>query len=399
MITAIISQTIGLRLWADLMSGIVSASTFVNPLVAGFSACFASRYTAPLGDRLHTSTRRSTAPLLLNFLGAFLPALTGFLLALGVLTVYAAAVGSYGAPSAVWLLKLASAMLVSCAFGYALGALTGSRWWTAPTSALTLLAGFLVITYRGAPDWIEQGYPLSVVIDDVFYRLIPLTTIGQTVLNVGISALLVLVVAGARLAGPRLPAASLWITGVGIALGIALMSLGDWRYAEFYDPEDTVCEGSSPQICVNRGYQAALPELVRVFSELNTKAADTELATDRLEQEGIGEDPNPGARSLYLYELDEGFANSSASDYLWEYGATEACWERGDRSEETIAVSVVNMWLSDYDEFGLAELGESAPGGLQYQRLNQLSPEQGNAWLREHIDAYFSCSLTLDDLP
>ncbi|MFT4283460.1 MAG: hypothetical protein QM598_01335, partial [Protaetiibacter sp.] len=126
----------------------------------------------------------------------------------------------------------------------------------------------------------------------------------------------------------------------------------------------------------------------------NTLAAGTELYADRLEQniEGIGDSPSAGSRSIYLEQFGESRdLNFAVYRYVVKYSGVRAC--AADEDQMT-AVIYVSSWLSGY-YYSLDGLANPE----RLAGLRALSPEKGNDWFVAHASEYFSCTLSLADLP
>jgi hypothetical protein len=127
---------------------------------------------------------------------------------------------------------------------------------------------------------------------------------------------------------------------------------------------------------------------------MNARVDGTPLRATRLEQnvEGVGDDPAPGARSIYLEQFASQMdLNFAVFRYVSKYGAPQGCQAN---QESAVATLYVNSWLSGY-YYSL----DGMPEPSRLQALRSLTAKQGNKWFRDHSDSYFDCTLTLSALP
>jgi hypothetical protein len=391
----------GLNLWSDFVTGLSQASVYTGLLAAGFCAWEAGRWAAPGSTRLRAAVRASALVRLAHAVAIIVPAVAGFAFALTVLAIVGWTTGTYGAPSGPWVVTLAAALVAACSFGYTVGAILGRRWFVPPLAAVLFLSAFVVSRVVPVPHGVRSLYPVVLDADDVFVRHIAPTMWGQSVLFVSVAVLLILLVGGGgrRVLFPRVLAIAALVAAS--VAGAAMVIATNGQYTTGYNHRDFVCSGSAPEICLNRGYAAALPAMKDRFAELNERSAGTSLTATRLEQngEGIGDVTSAGARSVYLETVDDPGIGFAVSRYVDKYGGTATCDFDSPDLTSFAAVSIVNTWLSGYDELGFEETDETTPEGAKYARFMQLGVEEGNAWLREHEAAYMACTLTLEDLP
>lgn len=316
--------------------------------------------------------------------------------------MYAAASGTYGAPSFPWLAAIASATILACAAGYSAGLVIGARWYTAPIAAVGYFAAYVLLQVAPTTHGVRSLFPAIPNRDTEFAAYIVTTMWGQTVFFLCMSALLVLVVARP---GGVIRERSSYVTAAPVVI-VALLAAGsvlgtNGQYLTGHNPRDFACGGSDPRICLNRGYAAAAEGLQERFQALNSKVAGTGLQARVLEQnvEGIGDAPSAGARSVYIEGIDSAGLDQSVSRYVGKYGALGMCDLERAPYETVTAVLIVDTWLSGFDEYGLNDLDPAAVGASQWQRVKTLSPPAGNEWLQDHWDVYSTCDLTLTDLP
>lgn len=393
----------GLRLWPDLLSGVSAATAFLLPLAAGIAAYAAAKWKSPLRVRFSYGKPRITSATLLHFALTASALLMGFIVGTLVLVLYAVCTHVYGSPQISWICAIGASLVCVSAFGYAFGLVIGDRWFTAPAAAFILLGGFIYIMYFSNSPSAESLYPVQLRLGDVF--LGPSTwsffwlslfylTAGLTVL----AAAFTCTVARQKTMVLTVVAA----TAAAVIAGGTVIALPEPE-VEASTAHDYVCDDGTPEVCVNRGYQAALPELERVYGEMYAKTKGTDLIGAKLEQhlEGFEDDTRGGTRAIYIEALDDEFAEYSAFRYIERFGGMNACQSSASSasasSKNELAVSAVDAWLSGFDDSGFGFAG--TPGRSQYQRLEKLNTRDGNAWFREHADAYADCSLTLDELP
>lgn len=409
-----LSLTPGLNLWADVVTGLSSASLFCGLLAAGLSAFEGGRWTAANRARLIASARSPLADRLVHFIEVASPLLGGYLLALATRTIIAAVTGTYGSPSAWWLIALGSALVASAGFGYAVGAALASRlnnrWFVAPAVAVVFLAGYIGLAAADLPNGVTRLYPVIIELDSVFSRYVTSTMAGQCVLFCSATALLVTACGSIErirrpssvLVGAMLIGGALVITAVG---GATAIIASNGQLTSGYNPRDFTCETrGSLTACLNRGYAVALDAVTHRFTEMNSRAAGTPLVAHRLEQnvEGVGDVVSRGARSVYVEKFgsqrDIAFA---AGRYVEKYGGFARCGTnesllQAQADEAAYSELYVDSWLSGDSSslpFG------TAPGESHLKSLRALSLPQANAWFRAHYARFEACELTFADLP
>lgn len=394
---ALSARAPGLNLWSDLVTGLSSASLYTGTVAAGFSAFEANRWSAAAADRLRGSARNRILVRVQHATAVILPLLLGYVLALFVLGIFAAASGTYGSPFIPWLLAFGAALLLAATFGYVVGRAIGARWYVAPAAALLFYGLFVLIRVAPLPFWTKSLYPVITNTDSVFVYHISATMWGQVAFFIGLGAALIVVASYRSKAGVAVTTvAGFVVCALLIVSGASTVAGTGGQYTTGHNPRDFVCQKGSATVCVNRGYASALPQLERQFQQLNARAAGTPLVATRLEQnvEGIGDAPQQGARSVYVEQvgspMDMAFA---AFRYAIKYGGTRSCQSMG-ADESSLAVAYVDSWLSGYT----TDTGD-LPGIDHYRALTALPTRQANAWFQAHQPAYFSCTLKLADLP
>jgi len=186
-----------------------------------------------------------------------------------------------------------------------------------------------------------------------------------------------------------------------LTTGSSMVLSTNGQYVSGFNSRDFVCEGSAPTICLNRGYGSAMAPLREEFALFNEKTAGTSLVARQLQQnsEGVGDEPPAGTRSVYIETIDSLGMTTAVSRYAAKYGGAVNCDFTAGNPEPFWAVSIVNAWLTGYDEMGFETFDVSAPGVAEFHRFLSLSVADGNAWLRANESAYLACTLTFDELP
>ncbi|NEM92152.1 hypothetical protein [Galbitalea soli] len=393
---ASLAMTPGMRLWADVVTGLTSAALPTGTLAAGIAAFEANRWSNANRDRTMVGVREPVLVRAQHAAAVALPVLAGYLLALGILGVIAALTGTYGSPAVLWLASLGAGLLLATAVGYWAGSAFGAHWFVAPVGALTFVVGYVAATVGLPVFGMRALFPAGAAMDSVFTRTVDLTFLGKSACWLGLTVILVVTSRGSRRPGTarRVPTIVVLVAGLTAVTGGVVVIAENGQVTAAYNSRDFVCENDGFTLCLNRGYAVAMQPLHAAFAALNSRVDGTPLAAARLEQnvEGIGDLPARGARSVYVERL------SSPSDiefaverYVKKYGAAPHC---GVESIGVPAVDYVDTWLSGADYFS-----DGSPEPARLSALKRLSASEGNAWFRAHASAYFSCSLTLADLP
>lgn len=399
---AISARHVGLNLWPDFVSGLSQSSAYTGVLAAGFCAWEAGRWARPGNARLPGSVRSPIGARISHASAVIAPAAGGFLIALAILATIGAVTGTYGAPFGPWLFALGAAQVFACASGYAVGAILGKRWFAPALAAALFLGAFILSRVAPVPYGVRSLFPVILNTDDTFIRYIAPTMWGQAGLFLSASMLLIVLIGGGWRRRRQL-VASMGVAALVLAglAGAGLVIATNGQYVTGHNGRDFVCAGSEPEICLNRGYADAMPSLQESFRTLNERAAGTTLTVTLLEQngEGVGDAPSPGARSVYVETIDDPGIGLAVSRYLYKYGGLAACDVNSFDPIAYSAVSIVNTWLTGFDELGFDEFDETTPEGAAYARFMDLSVQEGNAWLRANEARYMACSLTFEDLP
>lgn len=392
---SISSVTPGLDLWADRVSGLSTASLFTGAVAAGSAALEAGRWAA--ATRVHdaSAARSHVITRLLHCSAAATPVLGGYLVALSVLSIRAGVTGTYGAPSALWLVVLGCALLGASHFGWAVGSLGGGRWWVTPAAAVFFFGGYVSVQVLPLPNGIRVLFPVLLVQDFVFTTPVTSTFLGILAAVLGTSVLLLLLTGGGRRAAlrGRLIAVTT-IAGVLVLAGSTSSMTRDGQYLESFAPHDDVCSSGGAEVCVNRGYAIALPALVRHVTAMSAHAAGTPLVASRLEQ-NIEGDPAPsnGARAIHIEQYSgPDDITLAVYRYVTQYGISKTCHDNGEYS--TGPRAVVDTWLSGFKPSDMTPAESRS-----YDRLRSLPAKRGAAWFRAHYAQYRSCQLRLTDLP
>lgn len=382
--------TPGVRLWTDLVSGLTASSVFTGLIAAGAAAVESNRWRHSHRVR-HASARRPRWSIrAVHACAVIVPLTLGFWVAVGALSVYAVLTHSYGTPSFVWLLSLFCALVLAGSVGYFVGAALPYRWYVGPAAALVFYAAYVILIIFRIPYGLLSLYPASSNLDSAFVRPVVKTFVGQSVFFLAASFILICFLAIGSHFSRR--AAAVLLTGVVIAIvggGTVISTNG--LATTGHNPAVYSCSGQDPTMCLNPGYVLASKALGQEFKAMNERAAGTDLVATRLEQnlEGNEDAPTPGSRIVYLEQWstrrDLTFA---VSRYVEMYGGLSHCStaESGDIENE------VNVWLSDHN----TSYGDPDP---VVTKFNHLSVKAGNAWFRDHYDAYATCTLKMSDLP
>lgn len=384
----------GLNLWADLVTGLSLASLYVGVIAAGFSAFEAGRWAPATSGHARGAARHPALVRMAHAAAAAVPILAGYLLALAVLGGYASLSGAYGAPSAGWLVALASGLLAAVGFGWVVGSVGRGLWWAAPAAAVLFFAFYVFVRALPLPYGVKVLYPVMLVPDYVFVRPVLATVLGMAAFSVAVVVLVLLLLGAGYARSRRGVAIACVIAGVFATGGAAAALSRDGQYTEAYNARDYTCDRRDVIICVNPGYAAALPPLRRRIELMNTRAAGTSVVATRLEQdiEG-GPPPRTGTRSIHVEQLaapdDIDFA---VYRYVTQYGISETCRDTGNYS--TGPRALVDTWLSGFRASERTPVEERA-----YDALRALPVHRGNAWFRDHYRQYFFCTLRLTDFP
>lgn len=398
----------GLNLWPDLVTGLSQSSVYTGVLAAGFCAWEAGRWVGPATARMPGAFRIASVARIIHFVGVVTPIVLGFLASLVTLAVYGLVTGTYGAPSLPWLLVLVCAIVAASALGYAIGVVGGRRWYVAPLGAVLFFVLYVLVQILPLPYGVRSLYPVILNMDSEFVRHIETTMWGQIAAFLAASAALLLIVGGGWRRSSRkhfgIAIVVIGIIGIG---GVSLVQSTNGQYVTGFNSRDFACSGDIPEICLNKGYVSAMPELARRFESLNEKSEGTALTATLIEQnvEGIGDEPSANARSVYIEGISELDLSFAISRYVGKYGGGAACNLASvdidqDEIDQFFAVSIVDTWLTGYDAAGYASNENSEmPGRAQFERFMKLTPAEGNEWLRENFTAYSQCELQLTDLP
>ncbi|MDR6166177.1 hypothetical protein QE367_000381 [Microbacterium paludicola] len=393
----------GLHLWSDRVSGIGEATVVTGTVASGLAAWSASRWVDLAGDRIASSARPRSLVLLRHIASVVLPLVAAFPVALAVITAQAMVTKSYGAAYGPWLAAIAGTLLLAATGGYALGFIIGRRWFTAPLVA-ALFFGCYVFAQSSAPSFgVRSLYPVILNRDTEFARYYPETMLGQAGFFVALSiASFFLLVSMVTTGRRRWLSVVALFTAASLAAGSSIGVLErNGQYLTGYNSRDFVCLGDAPVLCLNRGYAQALEPLHERFDSLNEKVAGTDLSATKLEQnvEGIGDQPSDGARSVYLEAIGDADLDFAVSRYVQKYGGLESCYRNERPYENLLALIIVDTWLSGFDEYGLDMAGEAELGAREWQRFKGASTTEGNRWLVDNADRYFSCEISLAELP
>ena len=386
----------GLNLWADLVTGLSSASIFTGALGAGFAAFEANRWTNANVYRARYGYRSPAHIRLWHWGATIAPLLAGYCLSVLALYVYAVGSGTYGTPSLAWLVALGSANVAASSFGYALGSFFGRFWLVAPAAAILYYSLFIFFQSAPLPFSVQSLFPAVTNLDSVFVQHIETTMIGQTLLWLAVAVLIAVLVGGGwRRRQSLLLGSVVGVLVVAAVFGGSLVVLTGGQYTTGYNARDFQCKAASATICLNRGYANGLGPLSDQFDRLNSIVEGTPLYATRLEQnvEGVGDAPSPGSRSVYLEKLEnDEDIQFSVYRYVNDNGGSAMCALADDNVR--IAMLYVESWLSEY-----FYLLDGLPGAERLEALQSLEGDAAREWFHSVRDLYFTCSLSLNDLP
>ncbi len=387
----------GFNLWSDLVTGLSTSSVYTGCIAAGVAAYESGRWTDAHRERVRFSRRTALHARFTHAAATITPLLAGYGVALLCVTLLAGARGFYGGPNPWWLLSVAAALLIAAALGYGIGVVAGARWWVAPVAAVGFFACYIAFRSTTAPYGVISLFPVVTNADSEFVTYVTPTMVGQTAAWCGATVIIIALAGRWTHASRGATAAVLVIAATSVFAGAATVIGTNGQYTTGFNSRDFVCNGDGVVACLNPGYLPAMTPLLSAMSQLNERAAGTPLEAKLLEQnvEGIGDEPAPGARSVYL----EQFANAddihfAVYRYVIKYGGMQTCMRGGADPSAFSAVAAVDAWLSGFDD-DVQSAGWA--GGLR--RLQSLSPTEGRAWFEQNSDEYFGCTLQPDSLP
>jgi hypothetical protein len=386
------ARTPGFLLRPDLITGLTTGSLFTGLIAAGAAATEANRWQRTDRVRRSAAGRSQVSIRLVHVLSVIGPLAVGYALAIIVIAAWAEARGYYGDFSVTWLVGLLCSLVLASSFGYAVGAVTPARWFVGPAVALAFYVGYVALALARVRYGVQALYPASVELDDVFVQPVVATIIGRSVLHIALSALLLLLVVAPALSRRSLIGGAVALLAVSLASGSVVVA-ADGHMATARNPGVFTCVGEAPELCLNPGYARAAGALQTEFTRVGVITEGTGLVAPRLEQnvQGIGDEPSPGARSVYLEQwADAADLSFSVYRYVLKYGGSANCQTQGT----THVHEQIDRWLSQYDP----DDGSVSPDPV-VERLARLSPEDAHAWFTSVADRYESCSLQLSDLP
>lgn len=388
-------RSAGFNLWSDFVTGLSTATIYGGALAAGFAAIWAASWNTANTTRLTTAARNPVWVRFGNFALLVAYQVTGYLLALAIVTTYAGASGTYGSPDPFWLAAIGCVLIISTALGYVAGTLLPNRWYTAPLIVLAMFAGLVFVRILRFPQAIQAMLPGITDMATVFDVSIPAMRIGQSALWIGSASALVLVVAALKRAKrARTPLGVAALCALVAVGGAGAVVLHDGRYAYGQSSRDNVCIDRGFALCVNAGYASAAQDLYVAFARFDSIVHDTPLEVGQLQQTmtGIEEQRDDETRYFTIEASDRFDVTASVQNYLTTYGSP-----RCSGAYDVRAMVFVDAWLSGYESSYLR--ADHADIISHLDNLNAMPPDAGHTWFIEHYDAYVACAVTLDDLP
>lgn len=389
---ALSNHTAGFNLWPDRVNGLTNASVLMGVIAAGVSSIEANRWQHFQRVKLKTAFRPRLVARASHAVAVVLPSVVGFWIAVTIVSVQATFSGAYGAPSWLWLTSLGFGVAFAGTLGYAVGSLLPHKWFVGPGTGILFYALYVVLLVSGLPYGIVSLFPASSNYDSIFTVKITSTLLGQSVFFVAASALTLLLIGFRRRRTP-LALVSLGLVGLVLVASSGVVIARHGQVTTGHNPGDFTCVGQTPVVCLNTGYATAGEALHAEFERLTDLTEGTPLAPERLEQnvQGIGDEPAPDSRSLYLEQwAARDDLTFSVFRYVKEYGGAMQCMS----SDGGYLEAQVDSWLADFYE-STAGSDDNAVS----RRLAALTSEEGAHWFKSNYDAYASCSLTMDDLP
>jgi hypothetical protein len=392
------ARTPGFLLRPDLITGLTTGSLFTGLIAAGAAATEANRWQRTDRVRRSAAGRSQVSIRLVHVLAVIAPLAVGYALAIVVIAAWAEARGYYGDFSVTWLIGLLCSLVLASAFGYAVGAVAPVRWFVGPAVALAFYVGYVALALARVRYGVQALYPASVELDDIFVQPVYMTILARSVLHIALSVLLLMLMVAPALSRRVVVGGAVALLAVSVASGSVVVA-ANGQMATARNPGVFTCVGDAPELCLNPGYARAAEPLQSEFARVAAITEGTGLVAPRLEQnlEGFGDEPSPGARSVYLDQwADAKDLAVSVDRYVGKYGGSANCDMQGTQGlpETTHVHEQIDRWLSQYDP----DDGSVSPDPV-VERLARLSPEDAHAWFTSVADRYESCSLQLSDLP
>ena len=383
-------------MWGDITAGIAASGIFVNPIVAGLAAWEAGWRGRPLRARSLGSARALGAGTIVQLSAMMCWLALSYVLAFVIVCVeMAGRGGAYGVANRWWLASAVSGSLLALVGGYCAGLGLRGRWFAGPLATVLMYLGFAAVSGTGLPYWVTQAYPDTLNSTNPFVVYILTTFVSQIAWYLGITAILMAVLAWGRRPArwPRPSLIAVVVLAIVPGAGLAGLISTNGEITRGHNSRDYRCGVHPLPICVNTAYAKGIPALEKAFHDFNGRVAGTQLVATRLEHnvQGVGDRVSPGARDLYLEDLGPGFAESAVEDYEQTYGGLEKCTSPGS----TVAHEIVDSWTVGLPlpDVGVPSAVMDTPGS--FWRLASAGRTQ---WLVAHESEFRSCTLTIADL-
>ncbi|WP_233508398.1 hypothetical protein, partial [Spongiactinospora gelatinilytica] len=365
----------GVDAWENIVVAIIGSLRLTGPVAAAFAGWVAMRKRRATAKRPLTPWRAMKAPLAIMAVVAVSFTVTALLFAVrSVLTEQAGRLP----PSALAMGMAGLGLYV------AIGWVTG---WALPwtiTPALAALGCYGLFTWlMEGSTWAERLAPATREPYDVFQGLSGAAFADQTLWLIGASTALMLGWAATVTRQGALLGAALVAV---LAAGAGLVRLAGGPPAGGASPPVAYsCQEWPITICVHPGMRNGLTDLGATFTKIASRLSGTPAEFTRVEQrprraEG---DPTPGVVPVHVDDLESGFADKAAEEFL-----------------ETLAGDCADRRPGGYREIVMSWLrGEPLPGGPlpehQYAAawFSGLTEAQRREWLRMFYTDFTACTL------
>lgn len=396
--SGIVSLRTGVPLAGDATAGVTTASVYATPLVA---ACFAvsssSRRVRGLYVRAAGAARAGYAEYLPQLTALITVLLLGCGVTVVLLQLTLASVGAWGVLIGSWLVVWAAALVLAGTVGYLIGLIPVPRVLAAPLAFGAVFGAWSIVSFLHASDVLGYGatslFPVMTNTTNPFVRYLDATPTGQVLFFLGLAMFAFAVTA--TYISMRRRGLVLAVVGALVACtaGGALVIANDGQVTTGNNAGLYTCVETTFTVCVHPAYANGTDQLVEEFGTLAPRVTGTPLEFTRLEQNvaGVGERVSAGAKSVYVEDLGEGFADLSIARYIQKYGGSGNC----STYEGSAVESVIDSWLAGTPSWVSQSNALEAPIAQTFEGRPM---EHNRDWLISHFDEYVDCSLTFDDL-
>lgn len=398
----------GIWLWPDISVSIEGTLAVVGPMAAGLAAWTASRNRRRGTEELLATTPYPAASR--DFAAWFATAAwlsLAYAAAAGFIHLIAFWDGAWGSPILWPVLVGFFALLAHSALGYAVGHYLPSGF-TAPLIAVTLF--LLQITPVYFSSSVHHLAPLGESLTrSVFHGVLPNLFFGQTLWFLGLAGVALATVALKR--SRNIVVITMTIATVSTAtLGaILLLEKPPWASpakveAATVSSYEPVCVTKEIPVCVHPAYEALLPEVAPVVSEISSPLVDLPGGPTRAEQVYSSfATPEPGTVSFFLYDrnsLGDVLASQVTGDLVGRQ-TPAVLRDNGDTPNDAqIAIEAWLLHQSGRDsEYAIFAGGEPEAIAAAAQRFAELAPKGRDEWLRKNYSGLRAGKLKLKDLP